>query len=386
MTRLLLCAIFGLPVFSSLAAFAMAPAPPHDGGTKTKICYAASDDSDHDGYAKSGAPAVPLTIDKRDMTCPAGYVDYNNDGIDYDAKRHEYADEVRYNGIDEDQDGMRDETEYAYLNLPGDAPTQNSFVMYAKINDIRVTNAGANGSLYARVAYADLRDPGHLKFTGIHPAQVSNMFGAAVVKKIVTGLLPTTVYKAKVEFWLKGATGYANMYIPSDWYYTTTDGVSAKSLARTRILLRAFREWNESEHGHVGYFGSFNRDGTRYGASLNEKWCTEFNSWAAAPDLRDIGGINSFEVMIGYYEDRGAFYETNQIASVGDRGDYLAIDSDGDGSINHSGMFLALDTSTAQAKVWTLEGNSGNRVKIKERPLFSGNIKGLGHILSSMLK
>lgn len=368
---------------ASISALAMAPAPPNGGGTKVKKCYAAGNDQDHDGYAQSGAPLSSVTVDSSALSCPAGYVDFADDGQDNAALVHDFQEEIAFNGVDEDQDGKRDETEFVYPNSASEI-TPNSFTLYAKVNDSRVLNAGAN--LYARVVYWSLNQPNQPKYTGIHAAQVLGVGGVAVVKKTVTGLLATTVYRAEVEFWLKTGTTYSVMPVPSDSYYTTTNGTTPKSLARTRILLRAFREWNDSEHGKVGYSGTVARDGTRYGASANEKWCTEFNAWSGAPDLRDMAGIDSFDKMIRYYQDRGSYYGQDRIADLADRGDYLALDSDGDGGINHSGMFLALDHSVASPNVWTIEGNSGNHVKIRSYPITSSKLRGLGHIRESMLK
>jgi hypothetical protein len=84
-------------------------------------------------------------------------------------------------------------------------------------------------------------------------------------------------------------------------------------------------------------------------------------------------------------------------------GDYLPPDTDQDGDLHHSAMFLAYDTSQSPVVIWTLEGNHGNKVSVVQREfdhsafravntgiatlLVANNpvFRGLGYILSSML-
>jgi hypothetical protein len=69
------------------------------------------------------------------------------------------------------------------------------------------------------------------------------------------------------------------------------------------------------------------------------------------------------------------------------RDDYIAISTKGSEKKDHSAMFLAYDKATK--KIWTLEGNAGNAVGVKERATDgdeANDIVKLGGIVSSMVK
>ena len=133
----------------------------------------------------------------------------------------------------------------------------------------------------------------------------------------------------------------------------------------------------------VGYRGTEDVDGTRYGADRNEGFCTEFYVWLTKNWLTGVAGNDTWEDMIDSFKDDHAYYSPSEIPERAAPGDYLPIDSNDDGKKNHSGMFLAYDTSTNL--VWTLEGNVGNKVDVKKRALDT-EIKGLGHLLRSQLR
>jgi hypothetical protein len=93
--------------------------------------------------------------------------------------------------------------------------------------------------------------------------------------------------------------------------------------------------------------------------------------------------------MRDYFEDYDSFYAASEIPARAAPGDYLYLDTNEDGTVNHSAMYLAYDTSVVPARVWSLEGNSGNEVRVRTRntdwntatPVFLSH----GYITNSML-
>jgi hypothetical protein len=169
-----------------------------------------------------------------------------------------------------------------------------------------------------------------------------------------------------------------------------TDSSVATVHNRFLLVMKGLAEYNASQLGEVGYAGSDARDGRRYSADANEKWCSEFYVWVARSFVADVSGTTVEDVK-DFFRDHSALMSAREVP-VGDPGDYLSLDTDQDGDPNHSAMLLAYDTLTGN--VWTLEGNSGNEVKIKPRvadwalPLPAGKdapvFNRLGHIKSSM--
>jgi hypothetical protein len=164
----------------------------------------------------------------------------------------------------------------------------------------------------------------------------------------------------------------------------TTTGVGAVEEARTAILLRGFKELDESNRGRVGYRGSVQSDGKRYGASGNEKWCSEFYVWVTKPYLNytstpfglptNVDGVIIFFMMRSTYWD-SAVLPLSGRAPIAARGDHMPVNDK-----THSTMLLGIEAATSV--VWTLEGNSGNRIAVGHRPIFGNDksLNGLGHI------
>jgi hypothetical protein len=186
------------------------------------------------------------------------------------------------------------------------------------------------------------------------------------------------MYRARVSLsWLDGST-FRQLAV-SDWYYTTTRGPDPKSIVRTDMILRGMKEFSESEKGFVGENGTVDIDGTRYGADIGELWCSEFYAWTGSTYLNGISGLSSVRRLTNYFAEHNSWLAASEIAEKARRGDYLSMDTDLDGEPNHSGMFLAYEVDNGVEYVWTLEGNSGNKVKVHRRPL-DNVIFGLGHI------
>jgi hypothetical protein len=389
-----------LALFLAVSLVGVVPA---EAGTTTINCYPASQDADGDGYANGAAVAVAVTVDtSKTMVCPSGYVNYDTDCDDTNANRHPFRDEIAFNGIDDNCDGRVDETQFEY-SATGNGNTTSGFAMKAIVNDASILAASAN--LYVEVELASLHSSAYP--TTLPRTRVTDLGpGYPFTTVAVSGLTGTTPYRARLRFFkpvfppplgayggvvTKIAPTYVQVGGESDWYYTTTDGDGSISKARTKILLKGIKEYDESNRGRVGYRGTVKRDGTRYGASTNEKWCSEFYVWVTKPFLQyTFFGFTlsptTVEGVVSFYELYGDYHAASEILTLGKRGDYMPADTDGDGSQNHSTMFLAVDYSSSPARVWTLEGNSGNRVVIRTRTTASELMFGLGHIESDMVK
>ena len=162
-----------------------------------------------------------------------------------------------------------------------------------------------------------------------------------------------------------------------------TNGETDKTRTRARIVLKGLKEYSDSLNGLVGYRGTEDVDGTRYHADRNEIWCSEFYVWVTKHWLPGVSDIATCDDLVEFFKDNHSFYSSAEIPSRAAPGDYLPIDSNGDGKTNHSAMFLAYDTS--KNVVWTLEGNSGDKVDVNTRSLDT-EIKGLGYLQRSELR
>lgn len=384
----------------TIALVLAGPAPSADAGTKTIDCYPAQYDRDGDGYA-TAAPiamavtadgviykyvtAVDVTVDSSKLNCPSGYVNEKGDCDDANAAVHPRRDELAFNGVDDNCNGPTDESEWLY-SAAGNGNTDTSFRMTLKINSVDVRNAVPD--LWVTVAYSRLTDTSVTHTQTFQVTAVNWFYPTATFT--LTGLSPSTAYRARAT--LAKADG---TYLGSvSHYYTTTDVSPSwwgepQGATRTQIVLRALKEYDESERGRVGYRGSVARDGTRYGASLNEKWCTEFYAWVTNPwiDYSWYFTTTTTDGMSAFFGSEGAWYGSSSVASLARRGDYLGLDTDSprDGDVNHSGMVLAVDRRYDPPQVWTVEGNiSGHRVNVQRRNIGTDVLK-LGRITSGML-
>ena len=102
-------------------------------------------------------------------------------------------------------------------------------------------------------------------------------------------------------------------------------------------------------------------DGKRYGASGNEKWCSEFYVWMTKPyvdyaSLVYLGLPTNVDGVISFFQFKDSYYSDPSPALSGSapiarRGDYMPVNDK-----NHSTMLLGIE---APSTVWTLEGNRG---------------------------
>ncbi len=376
----------------ALAGLSLSPGAVRASEEVTIWCYPASKDDDGDGFAEDGATSSPEDVPEEEkLNCPGDLVDEENDCNDWNANIHPYAVEVAFNGVDENCDGRKDEPELVYF-AGGNDNTKTSFDIRVRIRSYALSGAGP---LYYEIEYADLASS-HVLYRTPKRA-VGTLPSDGTFDARLDGLQPTRVYRARVYLYkwapppLKLSpltplrTSYTLLFAPTDgdWYYSTTDGDDDTSKARTRMLLDGFNQLSASERGRVGYEGDPDRDGTRYGAAPNERWCSEFYVWLANQELWNIGWATNVEGLIDYFQAWGEYHPGHAaIPSYARRADYVPMDTDNDGSKNHSTMFLAYNPT--KNLIWTLEGNSNNHVKVNSYDLDDA-FGGVGHMAYEML-
>jgi hypothetical protein len=353
----------------------------HASETEIAKCWdAAIYDIDGDGYADDSAHSgdreeVPSTYADK-ASCPTGYVASRGDCDDNDPDVHPRRAEVYDNDIDDNCNDLVDEPSF-YYRPNGLRNTQRSFDIAFSINDSEIYNTYESMfyNLRVEIEYQKLSNTGHTYYSGKKSLKSYFSLGPySYAIASLTGLSRTTVYRARVRFYKSSRlqkrsrygtrtiskTSYTEIGDPSDWYYSTTDGSSNISKARTDILLQGFYEYDQGNHRElVGYRGLSEPDGTRYGAIRGEAWCSEFYSWVASHALSGMGHRPSVYRMMDYFNGNSAGVSRptlNQVKKKIKRGDYLGEDTSGDENKNHSAMFLDYDRHTGQ--IWTLDGNS----------------------------
>lgn len=347
---------------------------------KTKLCYLIADDFDRDGYAKPGAKAVSVTVDELALTCPQDrYVDKAGDCNDFNGAVHPRTREISYNGTDDNCNGLADEPTYSY-RADGINNRTTGFTMMVHLNHTRIRNAAIAGKLWVRIGHFRLRDSGDsygLRYAAPVTAFTPGYYTAAIeLNQLESG----TLYAARLHFFELSprfelidigpngdivGDGTGELY-DTERFYTMTDSELPNVHNRFQVVMKALAEYNSSEWGEVGYYGAIDRNGTRYGAGGNRRWCSEFYSWNATSRVANIAGLDSYNDLISFFRDRSALFNPDNIPTASP-GDYLPLDTDQDGDINHSAMFLAYDDSKAEPQVWTLEGNSANTVDVVAR-------------------
>jgi hypothetical protein len=260
---------------------------------------------------------------------------------------------------------------YPFDNSRG-AVSSDYFTIRMQLNNPEIYNRG--NALRAQVEVASLRNSEHRTVVKINAITIERKDALHFTTLRVPALLPGTVYRARVRFFNREAT----IGDWTGWYYSTTTGVTRDEQTRTSILLRGFHEFHESQLGKVGENGTEYRDGTKYGAREKEAWCSEFYTWVTGPFLKGISKDSTANKIIKYFERKDAYNEPDDLASRGLRGDYIAYNWDNKGMLDHSGMFLAWDRSQNPQVAWTLEGNVGNQVVVRERTI--DDMDGFGHI------
>ena len=360
-------------------------------GEHSMRCYPDGYDEDGDGYGHgslgpTGLIALHKTITwdgKLRTNCPRGYVRFLGDCDDKDPNVNPGKGEQGFNGKDDNCNDLVDEPTFVYFR-DGNHNTTTGFQMLVKLNSLELLDRRAANNLYVEVRYARLVDSEHKVYESIRQIEPAFSPSSTVpIDVVLDHPEPATVFRARVVFYHKTDNGdFHRIGFGSWWYYTMTDGNSEKTKTRARIVLKGLKEYSDSQDGLVGYRGTEDRDGTRYGADRNEGFCTEFYVWVTKEWLHEVRGNSTWDEMVDHFKMFDSYYPPSEIQSRAAPGDYLPIDSDKDGKKNHSGMFLAYDNTTGE--VWTLEGNIGNKVVIMSRALDT-EIKGLGYLTQSQL-
>jgi hypothetical protein len=352
--------------------FALATWTPAQAHTSTLKCYDAWFDADGDGHATKGTLPTLLELDAGAMHCPVGYRDYADDCDDSRASVHPGRTEVGYNGRDDNCNDMIDEPVFLY-SAAGADNGYGRFTVRVKLNHTQIRNAAIADTLYVKLRYFQLVDEdGTLHTTNyVHLTHfdASHLEAHHEFDAFSSG----TMYAARLFFYRLEANGTYTDIGPNnadgldmERYYTMTDSPNDSVHRRFLIVMKGLAEYSASEKGEVGYLGTLAVDGTRYGADRGENWCSEFYVWATQDQLDGVRGIDDAEHLMDFFDDQapGALYAPTAIP-LADPGDYLPIDGDQDGDVSHSAMLLAYDSH--KNTVWTLEGNAGNRVKVKSK-------------------
>ena len=112
-----------------------------------------------------------------------------------------------------------------------------------------------------------------------------------------------------------------------------------------------------------------------YGFNSRVAWCACFASWCAdQAGLIDAGLVPRFSLCsdgVAWFHSRGRFMDASYIPAPGD---LIFFDWGHDGSINHVGIV----TSVSDGKVYTIEGNSTDKVRQNDYSLNSSSIYGYG--------
>ena len=112
-----------------------------------------------------------------------------------------------------------------------------------------------------------------------------------------------------------------------------------------------------------------------YGFSSREEWCACFVSWCADQcGYIEAGVIPKFSLCsagMEWFESRGQFMDGSYVPASGD---LVFFDWGNDGSIDHVGIV----ESVVDGTVYTVEGNSGDKVARRSYPIGYGQIVGFG--------
>ncbi len=128
------------------------------------------------------------------------------------------------------------------------------------------------------------------------------------------------------------------------------------------------------QRGRIGINGSRWPNGTHYGAGMGDWWCSEFYVWSSKNTLKNFRGADTVEELKEYFGTSYKKVTKLEHLDSARRGDWLAMFDDG-----HTGMFLA---RRSDGTIITLEGNSGNKLRIRARDI--ADISGYGSINSNV--
>ena len=112
-----------------------------------------------------------------------------------------------------------------------------------------------------------------------------------------------------------------------------------------------------------------------YGFAQREEWCACFVSWCADQcGYIEAGVIPKFSLCsagMEWFESRGQFMDGSYVPATGD---LVFFDWENDGSVDHVGIV----ESVVDGNIYTVEGNSGDKVARRSYPIGYGQIVGYG--------
>ena len=112
-----------------------------------------------------------------------------------------------------------------------------------------------------------------------------------------------------------------------------------------------------------------------YGFSSREEWCACFVSWCADQcGYIEAGVIPKFSLCsagMEWFESQGQFMDGSYVPATGD---LVFFDWGNDGSVDHVGIV----ESVVDGNIYTVEGNSGDKVARRSYPIGYGQIVGYG--------
>lgn len=112
-----------------------------------------------------------------------------------------------------------------------------------------------------------------------------------------------------------------------------------------------------------------------YGFSSREEWCACFVSWCADQcGYIEAGVIPKFSLCsagMEWFESRGQFMDGSYVPATGD---LVFFDWGNDGSVDHVGIV----ESVVDGNIYTVEGNSGDKVARRSYPIGYEQIEGYG--------
>ncbi len=318
---------------------AIGAATAHASETTTLDCWSGFFDLDGDGYARADARSnqrMRIVLDGEHYTCPAPWVGVRGDCDDDDPAVHPRQFETRGNNVDDDCDGQIDEPE-TWAAPAGHGVERDGFEVFVRIADDAVPAVFEDGALYARVETQALTDTAASRFGSYQRIQwLHDLPEFAYTAVSISGLASATVYRARVRFYRRVVSGGRAIYWPvgvaSDWHRQMTDGDGLDGARADMVNAGLYEAWLDGKQGRVGYYAA-DENGTRYGADLDEAWCSEFYSAVLTPFVDGLGHRSSVARIIDWYADYGRDIEVpadraeDWMSIFARPGDYLALDT-----------------------------------------------------------
>ena len=212
------------------------------------------------------------------------------------------------------------------------------------------------------------------------------------------GLKRFTVYKVTISFFKERKLSSFQQTAP---FYTITGADSYQDLTqlerfRLKMGLNGLKQFGDFELGKVGVNGTVDVDGTRYGARKGAWWCDQFWTWLADEASEGDGfvGLNPDNVPRYFRDPLGDGQwaenhpdisqrvpgEDNQFFNDG-RGKWEGIFYDpikgnplngglGDMLLGGAHIFMLLSTDKINNRIYTIDGNYGNKIQIRSLKMF----------------